>query len=182
MPVLEVYSTTETRPIAANPPDGRRKPGTVGISMDHNVSIMDIDGHLCGSGIEGEVVVRGAGVFGGYENDPAAKQRVFRNEWYRTGDQGVIDADGYVRLIGRLDEVINRGGQKISPREVDDALLAHEAVAEAISFPIPHATLHQEIAAAVVPRSGAQVTGDELRRFVAKRLAPFKVPRVILLH
>ena len=180
VPVLEVYSTTETGPIAANPPDGKRKPGTVGVSMDNNISIMDVDGHLCASGIEGEVVVRGAGVFGGYENDSAANERVFRDGWYRTGDLGVVDADDYVKLIGRIDEVINRGGQKISPREVDEALLAHEAVAEAVSFPVPHATLHQEIAAAVVPRRGAQVTGDELRRFLTKQLAPFKVPRVIL--
>ena len=99
---------------------------------------MDDDGRLLPAGSAGEVVVRGATVFDGYENDPAANQRVFRGEWYRTGDHGVIDADGCIKLLGRLDEVINRGGEKISPREVDDALLAHEAVAEAVSFPVPH--------------------------------------------
>jgi len=179
-PVLEVYGTTETGTIAANPPVGMRKLGTVGLSPDNDIAIMDADGNLLAPGIEGEVIVRGATVFGGYENDPAANQRVFRDGWYRTGDQGFIDADSYIKLVGRLDEVINRGGEKISPREVDEALLAHEAVAQAVSFPVPHATLHQDIAAAVVPRSGAQVTGDELRRFLATRLAPFKVPRVIL--
>ena len=180
VPLLEVYGSTETGTVAANSPLGKRKPGTVGRSGDDSVAIVDENGSLLPAGTVGEVVVRGPTVFDGYENDPAANQRVFRGEWYRTGDQGVIDADGYLKLLGRIDEVINRGGEKISPREIDEALLAHDAVAEAISFPVPHAMLHQEIAAAVVPRSGAQVTGQELRRFLATRLAPFKVPRVIL--
>ena len=157
-PLLEVYGTTETGTVAANSPVGTRKPGTVGTSPDNDIAIMDDDGNLLAAGMEGEVVVRGAIVFDGYENDPAANERIFRGEWYRTGDHGVIDADGCIKLLGRLDEVINRGGEKIAPREVDEALLAHEAVAEAVSFPVPHATLHQEIAAAVVPRGGA--TGD----------------------
>ena len=179
-PVLAAYGTTETGTVAANSPFGKRKPGTVGSSGDDSIAVVDENGSSLPAGTAGEVVVRGATVFDGYENDPAANQRVFRGEWYRTGDQGVIDDDGCIKLLGRIDEVINRGGEKISPREVDEALLAHEAVAEAVSFPVPHAMLYQEIAAAVVPRSGAQVTGQELRRFLANRLAPFKVPRVIL--
>jgi acyl-CoA synthetase (AMP-forming)/AMP-acid ligase II/pimeloyl-ACP methyl ester carboxylesterase/acyl carrier protein len=179
-PLLEVYGTTETGTVAANSPVGPRKPGTVGTSPDNDIAIVDDDGNQLAAGMEGEVVVRGAIVFNGYENDPAANRRVFRGEWYRTGDVGVIDADGFIKLLGRLDDVINRGGEKISPREVDEALLAHEAVAEAVGFPVPHATLHQEIAAAVVPHSGMLVAGDDLRRFLATRLTPFKVPRVIL--
>ena len=179
-PLLEVYGTTETGTVAANSLVGTRKPGMVGTSPDNDVAIMGDDGNLLAAGMEGEVVVRGATVFGGYENDPAANKRIFRGEWYRTGDQGVIDSDGYIKLLGRLDEVINRGGEKIAPREIDDALLAHEAVAEAVTFPVPHPTLNQEIAAAVVPRAGAKVTGHELRRFLATRLAPFKIPRVVL--
>lgn len=179
-PLIEAYGTTETGTVAGNLPFGRRKPGTVGASPDNDVAIMDDDGSLLAPGIAGEVVVCGTTVFDGYENDPAANQRAFRGEWYRTGDLGVIDADGYIKLLGRLDEVINRGGAKVGPREIDEVLLGHEAVSEAVSFPVPHATLHQEVAAAVVPRSGLQVTGDELRRFLAERLAPFKVPRVIL--
>ncbi len=179
-PVLEYYGTTETGAITAEPRVGTRKPGTVGLSSDNDIAVMDADGNLLAPGRDGEVVVRGATVFGGYENDPAANQRVLRGGWYHTGDLGFMDADGYIKLAGRLDEVINRGGEKIAPREVDEALLAHEAVAQAVSFPVLHPTLHQEIAAAVVPRSGSQVTGDELRRFLATRLAPFKVPRIIL--
>lgn len=179
-PLLEVYGTTETGTVAANSPVGKRKPGTVGASPDNDLAIMDDDGNLLATGAEGEVVVRGPIVFDGYENDPAANRRAFRGEWYRTGDHGVIDEGGFIKLLGRRDEVINRGGEKIAPREVDDALLAHSAVAEAVSFPVPHATLHQEIAAAVVLRDDAHVTGQELRRFLATRLASFKVPRVIL--
>jgi oxalate---CoA ligase len=179
-PLLAAYGTTETGTVAANSPVGKRKPGTVGSSGDDSIAVVDESGRPLPAGTAGEVVVRGATVFEGYENDPAANQRVFRGEWYRTGDQGVIDDDGCIKLLGRVDDIINRGGEKISPQEVDEALLAHEAVAEAVSFPVPHTLLHQEIAAAVVLRSGAQATGLELRRFLATRLAPFKVPRVIL--
>jgi oxalate---CoA ligase len=179
-PVLQAYGTTETGTIAANPPVGLRKPETVGFSPDNDFAIMDASGKVVGPGIEGEIVVRGPTVFGGYENDPAANRSIFRDGWYRTGDQGIIDADGYARLIGRLDEMINRGGEKIAPREIDEALLTHDDVAQAVSFPIPHATLHQELASVVVLQSDALVTADELRRFVGQRLAPFKVPRIIL--
>jgi acyl-CoA synthetase (AMP-forming)/AMP-acid ligase II/acyl carrier protein len=178
--VLEYYATTETGAIAAEPLVGTRKQGTVGISPDNDVAIMDADGNLVAPGVHGEVVICGPTVFGGYENDPVANQRVLRRGWYHTGDLGMMDAGGYIKLAGRLDEVINRGGEKIAPLEVDEALLSHEAVAEAVSFPVPHPTLHEEIAAAVVPHSGAQVTGNELQCFLATRLAPFKVPRVIL--
>jgi oxalate---CoA ligase len=180
VPVLEAYSTTESGTIAANSPSGLRKPGMVGRALDCEVAIMDASANMLASGIEGEIVVRGAAVFGGYENAPAVNERAFRNGWYHTGDHGFIDADGFIKLTGRVDEVINRGGEKIAPREVDEALLAHPAVAEAVSFPVPHARLHQDIAAAIVPRSGLHVTGDELRRFLAKRLAAFKIPHVIV--
>lgn len=179
-PVLEIYGATETGTIAANPPVGTRKPGTVGRSVDDDIAIMDGDGHLLAKGMVGEVVVRGNTVFGGYEDDLDTNRRIFREGWYCTGDRGVMDADGYLKLIGRLDEVINRGGEKVSPREIDEALLSHDAVAQAVSFPVPHPTLNQEIAAAVVLRSGAYLTEDKLRRFLADRLAPFKVPRVIV--
>jgi oxalate---CoA ligase len=179
-PVLDYYGTTEVGAITGEPPVGKREPGTVGCSPDEDVGIMDADGTLLESGKEGEVVVRGPIVFGGYEKDPVANERAFLGEWYRTGDHGAIDADGFVRLVGRIDEVINRGGEKIAPLEIDEALLGHEAVAQAISFPIPHATMHQEIAAAVVLRNGAAITGDQLRRFLATRLASYKVPRFIL--
>ena len=179
-PMLESYSTTETGTITAIPLSGPRKPGTVGLSPDDDVAIMGEDGRLLGAGTVGEVVVRGDTVFGGYEDDAEANRRAFRDGWFHTGDRGSVDRDGYLKLFGRVDEMINRGGEKISPVEVDELLLTHEAVAQAISFPIPHRTLHQEIAAAVVPRRGARVDETELRRFLAARLAPHKVPRIIL--
>ena len=179
-PVLEVYSSSETGSITANPIAGIRKPGTVGISPDDDVAVMDLAGNLVSAGVKGEIVVRGPTVFDGYEANPAANQRAFCNGWYRTGDEGIMDADGYLKVSGRLDEVINRGGEKISPREVDEALLEHHAVAEAASFPLPHPTLHQELVAAVVPHRGAQVSEDELRQFLAARLTPFKIPRRII--
>jgi acyl carrier protein len=141
---------------------------------------MDADGQLVSSDVMGEVVVRGATVFIGYENDPVANERAFHEGWYRTGDCGFMDAEGYLKLLGRLDEVINRGGEKISPREIDEALLEHEAVVHAVCFSVPHPTLHHEVAAAVMLRSGADVTEDELRKFLALRLTPFKIPRRII--
>ncbi len=181
VPMLQAYGATETGTIAANRPIGKRKPGTVGYSPDNDFAIMDANGNLAPRGEGGEVVVRGATVFGGYENDPSENQRVFRAGWYHTGDQGVVDADGFLKLLGRIDEVINRGGQKIAPREIDEALLQHSAVSQAVSFPILHATLHQDVAAAVVLHSGAQATDAEMRRHLAERLPPFKVPHPILL-
>ena len=180
VPMLESYSTTETGTITAIPLSGPRKPGSVGLSPDDDVAIVDEDGAPLEAGMAGEVAVRGDIVFDGYENDADANRRAFRGGWFHTGDRGVIDADGYLRLLGRIDEVINRGGEKISPAEVDEALLTHEAVAQAISFPIPHPTLHQDIAAAVVPRPHAKVDQTQLRRFLAARLASYKVPRVIV--
>ena len=180
-PVLERYSTTETGLITANPPSGQRKPGTVGTSADDHVAVLGEDGRPVPVGMVGEIVVRSGRVFGGYENDPAANQRVLRDGWFRTGDQGCMDADGYLTLLGRLDDVINRGGEKIAPPEVDAALLEHPAVALAVSFPVPHPTLHQEIAAAVVLQRGQHAGESELRQFVSERLAAFKVPREILI-
>lgn len=178
--VLEIYRSTETGTIAGNPPVGIRKPSMVRISPDNDIAVMDVEGNLLSSNMVGEVVVRGATVFGGYENDAIANQRVFHNGWYRTGDQGFMDAEGYLKLMGRLDEVINRGGEKIAPQQVDEALLEHDAVVQAVSFPVRHRTLHHELAAAVVLRSGTQVTEDELRKFLSARLTPFKIPRRII--
>jgi oxalate---CoA ligase len=180
VPLLESYASTEPGVISCNPPSGLRKAGTVGRSPDNDIAIMHSDGRLVAQGMAGEVVVSGASVFGGYEADHAANERAFRDGWYRTGDHGVIDADGYLKVLGRLDDMINRGGEKISPREVDDALLDHEAVVDAVAFAVPHPTLNQELAAAVVLRPGAQISGDELRQSLAARFVPAKVPRIIL--
>ncbi len=126
------------------------------------------------------MVIRGPNVTAGYENNPKANAEAFVNGWFRTGDQGVIDADGYLRLTGRLKELINRGGEKFSPLEVDEVLMDHPAVAQCLAFALPHEKLGEEVAAAIVLREGGQATETELRDFVAVRLAQFKVPRKIV--
>ncbi len=181
-PVVEAYGMTEAaHQMAANPlPPRVRKPGSVGVAAGPEVAIMDGAGQLLTQGAIGEVVVRGSNVMRGYEGNAAANAAAFVGEWFRTGDQGYLDADGYLFLTGRLKELINRGGEKIAPREIDEVLLDHPAIAQAVAFGVPHATLGEEVAAAVVLRDGAAVTEIELRRFTADRLAPFKVPRRVL--
>jgi acyl-CoA synthetase (AMP-forming)/AMP-acid ligase II len=142
---------------------------------------MDSEGKLLASGELGEVVIRGPNVTPGYEGNPAANAAAFTNGWLRTGDQGVIDGDGYLRLTGRLKELINRGGEKVSPLEVDEVLMNHPAVAQAVTFAIPHAKLGEEVAAAVVLREGLTAAERELRAFCATSLAEFKVPRRIVI-
>jgi acyl-CoA synthetase (AMP-forming)/AMP-acid ligase II/acetyltransferase-like isoleucine patch superfamily enzyme/acyl carrier protein len=176
-PVIEAYGMTEAaHQVASNPLRLPRKPGSVGLAAGPEVAIMGESGELLPAGQAGEVVIRGASVTAGYEGDPAANRQALTKGWFRTGDQGRIDADGYLFLTGRLKEIINRGGEKIAPREVDDLLLQHPAIAEAIAFGVPHATLGEDIAAAVVPRAGANLTEGEVRGFLAARLADFKVP------
>jgi acyl-CoA synthetase (AMP-forming)/AMP-acid ligase II len=116
----------------------------------------------------------------GYQNNPEANATEFTDGWFRTGDQGVMDADGYLRLTGRLKEIINRGGEKISPREVDEVLLDHPAVIQAVTFAMPHDKLGEEVAAAIILREGIAATESEIRGFASKRLANFKVPRKVL--
>ncbi|MBN8281425.1 MAG: AMP-binding protein, partial [Gammaproteobacteria bacterium] len=127
-----------------------------------------------------EVVIRGPNVTPGYRNNPAANATAFTAGWFRTGDQGVIDGEGYLRLTGRLKEIINRGGEKISPREVDEVLLDHPAVAQVVTFAMPHPMLGEDVAAAIVLKPGLTATERELRDFVGGRLADMKVPRKIL--
>jgi acyl-CoA synthetase (AMP-forming)/AMP-acid ligase II len=135
---------------------------------------------LLPAGQTGEIVIRGENVTRGYENNPAANAEAFTNGWFRTGDQGVMDAGGYIAITGRLKEIINRGGEKISPREVDEVLLDHPAIQQVVTFAVPHAKLGEEVATAVVLREGARLTEKELREFAARRLADFKVPRQVV--
>jgi acyl-CoA synthetase (AMP-forming)/AMP-acid ligase II len=176
-PVLEAYGMTEaSHQMASNPlPPKPHKAGTVGYGVGVEVAIMDEAGALLGLGRRGEVVIRGPNVINGYENNPEANASAFVDGWFRTGDQGQIDADGYLALTGRLKELINRGGEKISPLEIDDVLLRHPAVAEALAFAVPHTTLGEDIHAAVVLKAPAAEA--ELREHCAARLAEFKVPR-----
>ena len=179
VPVIEAYSSTESGRISGNPmPPRQRKHGTVGLpAVNSEVAILSSDGKPAPAGERGEVVVRGSNVFDGYENNPSANADAFVDGWYRTGDEGFFDTDGYLTLTGRIKEMINRGGMKISPTEIDQALTAFPYVREAAAFPIPHPTLGEIPGAAIVWRSGRSSSDREaLLRFLRKRLAPFKVP------
>jgi len=140
-----------------------------------------LEGTLLPRGGTGEIVIRGPNVTAGYESNPKANAEAFTHGWFRTGDQGVMDEDGYVTLTGRLKEIINRGGEKISPREVDEILMDHPAVAQVVCFGMPHPKLGEEVAAAVVLREGQSATERDLQAFVAGRAAEFKVPKKILI-
>jgi len=181
-PVIEAYGMTEaSHQIASNPlPPIPRKPGSVGIPTGPQVAVMDEAGNLLPPGSIGEVVLRGANVTRGYENNPAANLSAFTKGWFRTGDQGRLDDEGYIYLTGRLKELINRGGEKISPREVDETLLEHPAVAQAVTFAVPHPRLGEDIAVAIVLKPGVTTTENELRQYTAKYLADHKVPRRII--
>ena len=181
-PLVESYGMTEAaHQMASNPlPPGARKPGTVGVAAGPEVAIMAEDGTLLPRGGTGEIVIRGPNVTAGYESNPKANAEAFQNGWFRTGDQGVMDAEGYISITGRLKEIINRGGEKVSPREVDEILMDHAAVAQVVCFGMPHPKLGEEVAACVVLREGQAVTERELQAFVAQRAADYKVPKKIL--
>jgi oxalate---CoA ligase len=181
-PVIEAYGMTEaSHQMASNPlPPRARKPGSVGVAAGPEISIMDEAGRHLGAGETGEVVIRGKNVTSGYRNNPQANASAFTDGWFRTGDQGVLDGEGYLRLTGRLKEIINRGGEKISPREVDEILLDHPAVAQVVTFALPHDRLGEDVAAAVVLNPGTSATESELRAFAGERLADFKVPRKLV--
>lgn len=181
-PVIEAYGMTEAaHQMASNPlPPAARKPGSVGIAAGPEVAIMDPEGNLLDRGATGEIVIRGPNVTPGYEANPTANAEAFTNGWFRTGDQGVMDGEGYLSITGRLKEIINRGGEKISPREVDEVLMDHEAVGQVVTFAMPHPKLGEEVAAAVVLREGKSAGENELRDFAREHLAEFKVPRKIL--
>jgi acyl-CoA synthetase (AMP-forming)/AMP-acid ligase II len=181
-PLIEAYGMTEaTHQMCSNPlPPAVRKPGTVGVAAGPEVAIMAEDGALLQRGETGEIVIRGPNVTAGYEGNPSANAEAFVQGWFRTGDQGVMDAEGYVSITGRLKEIINRGGEKISPREVDEILMDHPAVAQVVCFGMPHPKLGEEVAAVVVLREGQHASERDLQEFVAQRAADFKVPKKVL--
>ena len=179
VPVLEAYGMTEaSHQMSSNPlPPGNRLPGSVGPGTGVSIAIMDEAGALLPTGSRGEVVIQGPNVTSGYEDNPEANATSFTNGWFRTGDEGMLDSDGYLTLLGRLKEIINRSGEKISPQEIDEALLSHPAVAEAVAFGAPHPVHGEEPTAAVV--LGGSATEAELVQHCRERLAGFKCPRTI---
>ena len=181
-PVIESYGMTEAaHQMTSNPlPPAPRKPGTVGVAAGPQVAIMGASDTIMAAGETGEIVIRGPNVTAGYEANPKANEEGFTNGWFRTGDQGHIDGEGYLSITGRLKEIINRGGEKISPREVDEVLLDHPAVAQIVTFALAHPKLGEEVAAAVVLAEEQAADEAALRSFAATRLADFKVPRKIV--
>ncbi len=181
-PVIEAYGMTEaTHQMASNPlPPRQQKPGLVGLPAGPEICIMDQAGNTLASGVEGEVCIKGENVTPGYENNEKANTESFTNNWFRTGDQGYLDEDGYLKITGRIKEIINRGGEKVSPLEVDDILMEHPAVQQIVTFALPHKMLGEEVAAAIVLTEGESATEKELQDYASEHLSQFKVPKKIV--
>ena len=181
VPVIETFGMTEAAPLITSNslPPGLQKVSSTGKTVGPDVAIMDTNGNLLPAGKTGEIVVRGENIMSGYENDPEANALAFAHGWFHTGDLGYLDEDGYLFITGRVKEMINRGGEKISPQEIDSVLLEHSSVAEVMAFPIPHTLLGEDIAAAVVLADGEQVSQNDLIEFALNRLSVFKLPRII---
>jgi acyl-CoA synthetase (AMP-forming)/AMP-acid ligase II len=179
VPVLEAYGMTEaSHQMSSNPlPPATRLPGSVGPGTGVRIGIMDDEGALQPTGGQGEVVIQGANVTSGYENNPDANAASFTNGWFRTGDLGVLDEQGYLVLLSRIKELIVRGGEKIAPREIDEIFLQHPAVAEAVAFGTPHQVWGEEVAVAIVLKGEASEA--DLLRHARERLIDFKVPKKI---
>ncbi len=183
-PVIEAYGMTEAaHQMCCNPLD-RQKPGSVGVAAGPEVAIAhEIENRIVGG--TGEVVISGPNVTPGYESTPEANEKNFfeceGTRWFRTGDQGAFDADGFLELTGRLKEIINRGGEKISPLEVDGVLMDHPSIQQVVTFALPHPKLGEEVAAAAVLREGHEATEKSIREFAAERMADFKVPRRVII-
>src|SRR5580704_16193658 len=178
VPVLEGYGLAEVPTVTRNRLSWR-KPGSVGTSTGPEIAIRDESGTFLPAGREGEVVLRGPTVMAAYLDNPESNREAFHNGWFRTGDIGRLDEDGFLFLAGRRKELINRGAQKIFPQEVDDALTRHPAIAEAATFAVPHRSLGEDVAACAVLRNNERVSERELREFTSEQLAPFKIPRRI---
>jgi acyl-CoA synthetase (AMP-forming)/AMP-acid ligase II len=171
--------TEASHQMASSPkPPAARKPGSVGPGTGVRIGIMDATGNLLATDERGEVVIQGPNVVDGYENNPEANAASFTNGWFRTGDQGFLDSEGYLTLTGRIKELINRGGEKIAPREIDEILLGHPAVAEALAFGVPHASWGEEVEAAVVLKEAREPNSEALiLAYCKERLADFKRPK-----
>lgn len=180
-PVLEAYAMTEAaHQMTSNPLHGKRKPGSVGLGQGVEVAILDQDGNQVPQGKEGEISIRGENVTKGYlNNEKANKESFTSNGFFRTGDQGKKDEDGYVIITGRIKELINKGGEKISPIELDNTLAQHPKVSEAVSFAFADEMYGQDVGVAVVLKDGQKMEGEELKKWMSERVAKFKVPKKV---
>ncbi|WP_340536886.1 long-chain-fatty-acid--CoA ligase [Nocardioides sp. GXZ039] len=177
--ILEGYGLSETSPVASFNRPGATRPGTIGVPITGvEMRTVDKDGAPVGVGEVGEIAIRGHNVMKGYWNKPSETAAVLSEDrWFRTGDMGTVDADGYFAIVDRLKDLIIRGGFNIYPREIEEVLYEHPAVAEAAVIGLPHAELGEEVGAAVTLRPGAVVTEAELRDHVKTQVAPYKYPR-----
>ena len=180
-PVIEAYGMTEaTHQMTSNPlPPKKQKPGFVGIPAGPEVCIMNKDDKILNQGEEGEVCIKGPNVTLGYENNPEANKTSFSNGWFRTGDQGYFDKDGYLKISGRLKEIINKGGEKISPLEVDNILMDHPSIEQAVCFGYNDQLLGEDIASAIIIKEGKECTEEEVKNYARNKLAKFKIPKKI---
>src|SRR4051812_7702478 len=179
VPVIETYGMTEAASQIAANPMGRRKPGSVGRSAGADIAIRDSEGRSLKAGERGEIALRGPTITRGYDNDTAATKTMFRDGWFRTGDLGYLDRDGYLFIVGRIKDVIKRGGQQVAPPEVEEVLAGHPDVLEAVVFGVPHERFGEDVHAAVVLRPDVEIDPRALRDFVGERLARFKIPSLI---
>ncbi|KAL5551668.1 hypothetical protein UlMin_001844 [Ulmus minor] len=183
-PVLEAYAMTEaSHQMASNPlpQDGGHKPGSVGKPIGQEMAVLTENGEVLPAGSTGEVCIRGPNVTKGYKNNPEANKAAFLFGWFHTGDVGFFDEEGYLHLVGRIKELINRGGEKISPIEVDAVLVSHPDIAQAVAFGVPDEKYGEEINCAVIPREGSEIDEEEVLRFCKKILATFKVPKKVFM-
>uniref|UniRef100_A0A7N0ZYV3 Oxalate--CoA ligase n=1 Tax=Kalanchoe fedtschenkoi TaxID=63787 RepID=A0A7N0ZYV3_KALFE len=183
-PVLEAYAMTEASHLMCSnplPEDGPHKPGSVGKPVGQELAILDENGAVQAPGKNGEVCIRGANVTRGYKNNPEANKSAYQFGWFHTGDIGYLDDEGYLHLVGRIKELINRGGEKISPIEVDAVLLSHPDIAQAVAFGVPHDKYGEEINCAVIRREGSELNEEDVIKFCKSNLAAFKVPKRVFL-
>ena len=180
-PVIEAYGMTEaTHQMTSNPlPPKQQKAGFVGLPAGPEVSIMSENGDIMKQGEEGEVCIKGKNVTLGYENNEEANKTSFTNGWFRTGDQGYFDEDGYLKISGRLKEIINKGGEKISPLEVDNVLMDHPSIDQAVCFGYEDKMLGENIASAIIIKSGEMCSEEDVLKYAQEKLAKFKIPKKI---
>jgi acyl-CoA synthetase (AMP-forming)/AMP-acid ligase II len=175
VPVIEQYASTETGVISFNFPPKR---GSIGIPVIECLHILDENGNRVEPNRQGEIVVKGETVFSGYENAPNENKSSFIDGWFRTGDLGYLDGEGYLFLTGRKNEEINKGGEKISPAEIDAVLMIHSGVSEAMAFPIPDPALGEDIAVMIV-RNQNNLSENDIRMYLLDHLKPSKLPKKI---
>ena len=180
-PVIEAYGMTEAaHQMASNSLDGSRKSGSVGKAAGPEIALLKNNKVFAESGTEGEIIIKGQSVTRGYKNNDLANKESFFEGWFRTGDLGAFDSEGFLFISGRIKEIINRGGEKISPKEIDEALMKHPAVYQAVSFSITHEKLGEEVGAAVVVKEDVSVSKDELQLYLKNIISTFKIPKTIL--